>query len=205
MEHDLVADFDDIFDLTKDELLALEGFEELKASNLIKGIEEARKNVPLDRLIIGLGIPHVGSENAYLLAINFGTLGALRKASEATLSAIDGIGPIIGASVANWFSDPKNRSLLERLEKHIKVKKLAAPAKGPLTGQTVVVTGTLPTLSREEAEALVKKAGGKTSSSVSKNTSFVVAGENPGSKLAKAQELGVPVLEEKDLLDKLEN
>ncbi|MFM2330553.1 MAG: hypothetical protein RLZZ26_60 [Candidatus Parcubacteria bacterium] len=203
MEHDLVSDFDDIFDLTKDELLALDGFEELKASNLIKGIEGARKNVPLDRLIIGLGIPHVGSENAYLLAINFGTLSALRKASEETLSAIDGIGPIIGASVANWFADPKNRSLLERLENHIKVRKLAAPAKGPLTGQTVVVTGTLPTLSREEAEALVKKAGGKSSSSVSSKTSFVVAGENPGSKLAKAQELNVPVISEKDFLDKV--
>jgi DNA ligase (NAD+) len=202
MEHDLLSDFDDIFELTKDELLALPGFEETKAANLIKGIEGAKK-VSLDRLLIGLGIPHVGGETAYLLATRFPTLTQLGKASEESLSSVDGIGPIIGKSVAEWFSDKSSHALIARLEKHLKIKKVVAPATGPFTGLTFVITGTLPTLSREEAEALVKKAGGKTSSSVSSKTSFVIAGENPGSKLAKAQELGVPVLSESAFQAKL--
>jgi len=202
MEHNLVSHFDDIFELTKDELLALPGFEETKATNLIKGIQAA-KRVPFDRLLIGLGIPHVGGETAYLLATRFPTLATLGKASEESLSKIDGIGPIIGKSVADWFSDKSNRALIERLGKHLKITKVAAPAKGPLTGLTFVITGTLVALSREEAEARVKRSGGKVSSSVSSKTSFVVAGGNPGSKLAKAQELGVSVLSEKEFQTKL--
>ncbi|MDD3531353.1 MAG: NAD-dependent DNA ligase LigA [Candidatus Pacebacteria bacterium] len=202
MEQNLVADFDDFFELTKDELLALEGFEETKADKLIKAVESAKK-VPFDRLLIGLGIPHIGEENAYLLATRFGTLAALKGASEETLSRIEGIGPIIGKAVAEWFSDADNRALLIRLTKLLTVEKVVAPSKGPLTGQTVVVTGTLPTLSREEAEALVRRAGGKASGSVSKKTSFIVAGENPGSKFEKAKSLFIPVLDEAGLLDKL--
>jgi len=213
MEHGLISNFDDLFELTKDELLALEGFEETKAAKLIAAAKAAR-TVPLDRLLIGLGIPHVGEETAFLLATHFGTLaqhqkslGAglaqIRAANEDTLSRIDGIGPIIGRSVAEWFKDAENRALLARLKKHLKVQKVVAPSKGHLTGQTVVITGTLPTLSREEAGALVKRAGGKTSSSVSKLTSFVLAGENPGSKLARAESLGVPVVSEAEFLKKL--
>jgi DNA ligase (NAD+) len=196
MEHNLVSHFDDIFELTKDELLALPSFEETKATNLMKGLE-AGKKVSFDRLLIGLGIPHVGGEIAFLLATHFPTLALLGKASEESLSNVDGIGPIIGKSVAEWFADLGNRALIERLQKHLKINKVAAPAKGPLTGLTFVITGTLETLSREDAERRVKMAGGKVSSSVSSKTSFVVAGDNPGSKLAKAQELGVEVLSEK--------
>jgi DNA ligase (NAD+) len=127
----------------------------------------------------------------------------LGKAGEEELSRIEGIGPIIGASVDAWFKDVGNRALLVRLEKHLKVQKVAAPAKGPLSGQTVVITGTLPTLSREEAEARVRRAGGKVASSVSSKTSFVVAGEEAGSKLAKANTLGVPVISEAAFLKKL--
>lgn len=202
MEHELIADFDDIFDLTKDELLELEGFEALKASNLIAGIEVAKK-VSLDRLLIGLSISHVGEETAYLLATHFTTLAMLRKASEEALSEIDGIGPIIGHSVHTWFAQEENKTLLARLEKHLSVSKVVAPEKGPLTGQTVVVTGTLPTLSREEAEALVRKAGGKAAASVSAKTSFVVAGENPGSKHEKALSLGVAILDEEGFLKRV--
>lgn len=202
MEHDLISDFDDIFELTKDELLGLEGFEETKTNNLIEAIE-ASKTVSLDRLLIGLSIPHVGEETAYLLATHFGTLSKLRDAKEESLSEIEGIGPIIGKSVADWFKDVHNRALLTRLETHL-VTTVIRSVRGPLTGQTVVVTGTLPTLSREEAEALVRKGGGKISSSVSSKTSFVVAGENPGSKYEKAQTLGVPVVDEKGFLKKLE-
>ncbi len=202
MEAGLVADFDDIFELTKDELLELEGFEELKAQKLLDGIKVATSQ-PLDRLLIGLGIPHVGSENAYLLATRFSTLKKLADTSEEELAAVEGIGPIIGKSVADWFADKNNQALLARLTAHMKVVKIEAPAAGPLAGQTVVVTGTLPTLSREEAEALVRKAGGKPASSVSKNTSFVVAGESAGSKLDKAEELGVRVVDEAEFLKRL--
>lgn len=202
MEHDLISDFDDIFELTKDELLTLEGFEETKAAKLIAAIVAAKK-VSLDRFLIGLGIPHVGGEIAYLLATHFGTLASLRLASEEKLSHLEGIGPIIGRSVHTWFAQKGNKELLVRLTRHLKIQKVVAPAKGPLTGQTVVVTGTLPTLSREEAEARVRRAGGKAANSVSSKTSFVVAGENPGSKYGKAKELNVPILSETEFLKKL--
>lgn len=199
MEQNLVSDFDDLFELTKDELLALDGFEETKADNLLRGVEAAR-SVPLDRLIIGLGIEHVGEENAYLLATRFGTLAHLAKATEAELSRVEGVGPIIGSSVASWFRNQSNKALVKRLEKHLAIQRVTAPSKGPLSGQTVVITGTLPTLSREEAEALVRKAGGKPADSVSSKTSFVVAGENPGTKLAKAEQYSIPVITEAEFL-----
>ncbi len=204
MEQNLISDFDDIFELTKEELLTLEGFEEKKADNLVGAIKISKK-VSLGRLLIGLGIPHVGGETAFLLATNFPTLGALGKASEESLSKIDGIGPIIWKSVAQWFRDSSNRALLARLQKHLKIQKVIAPKKGPLTGQTVVITGTLPTLSREEAAARVRRAGGKTANSVSSKTSFVVAGSDPGSKLTKAEQLGVSVITETEFLKKLKS
>jgi DNA ligase (NAD+) len=202
MEHDLIADFDDIFELTKDELLELPGFEEAKATKLLEGIEAAR-TVSLGRLLVGLSIPHVGEETAYLLATHFPTLADLRAASAEKLSGIEGIGPIIGESVATWFKDAENRAMLARLTKHLKVEKVEAPKRGPLTGQTVVITGILPTLSREEAEARVRAAGGKAASSVSAKTSFVVAGESAGSKYEKAEALGIPVLDEAAFLKRL--
>ncbi len=195
LEKKLISDFDDIFELSRDELLALEGFEETKANNLIEAIRAARR-VPLDRLLVGLGIPHVGEENAYLLATRFGTLAKLAAANEGALAAIEGVGPVIGSAVHAWFAVEENEALLARLKRHLKIEGIAAPTKGPLDGQTVVITGTLPTLSREEAEALVRKAGGKAAGSVSAKTSFVVAGGNPGSKLAKARQLGVEVIDE---------
>ena len=202
MEHDLISDFDDIFELTKGELLALEGFEETKAAKLIKAIDAA-KGVPLDRLLIGLGISHVGEETAFLLATHFETLALLQRASEDILSNINGIGPIIGRAVAEWFKDTNNHKLIARLGKHLKIKKVAKPAQGALTGKVVIITGTLPTLSREEAEASVRRAGGKVAASVSAKTSFVVAGENPGSKFDKAKKLGVPIISEAELLKRI--
>lgn len=199
MEHKLVSEFDDIFDLTKDELLELPSFEEVKARNLIEGIHVARK-VTLARLLVGLGIPHVGGETAFLLAAAFGTLAEVRAASSEELSRIEGVGPIIGESVAAWFRDAENRAMLSRLIKHLTIEKMSMPKRGPLTGMSVVITGTLPTLSREDAEARVRRAGGKAASSVSSKTSFVVAGENPGSKYEKAQELGVQILDEAEFL-----
>jgi DNA ligase (NAD+) len=195
MEEQLISEWSDLFELTKDELLELEGFEETKASNLLASIKAARK-VPLNRLLIGLSIPHIGEENAYLLATRFGTLSKLRTASVDALAQVDGVGPILAKSIVGWFADAKNTHQLTQLLSHVRVEKVAAPARGPLTGKTVVVTGTLPSMSREEAEAAVRAAGGKVAGSVSKKTSFVVAGESAGSKLTKARELGVEVIEE---------
>ena len=202
MENNLISDFDDIFELTKDELLNLDGFEETKAAKLINAIKEAR-SVTLDRFLIGLGISHVGGETAFLLATRFGTLAKLNGSSEDSLSEIEGVGPIIGRSVHAWFAQKENHTLLTRLTKHLKIARVTLATIGALSGQTVVITGTLPTLSREEAEARVRKAGGKVSSSASAKTSFVVAGENPGTKLTKAEQLGVPIIDEDEFLKKL--
>lgn len=201
-ERALISDFDDFFELTRDELLALPLFEETKATKLVKAIEAA-KRIPLDRLLIGLGIPHVGEETAFLLATHFHTFALLRRAKEDSLSSIDGIGPVIGRSVHEWFAQKENKDLLARLLKHLKIQKVTAPSQGPLAGQTVVITGTLPTLSREEAEARVRRAGGKAAGSVSAKTAFVVAGENPGSKYEKARALGVPIIDEVEFLDRI--
>ncbi|MDE2021329.1 MAG: NAD-dependent DNA ligase LigA [Patescibacteria group bacterium] len=202
MEHDLIADLDDIFELTKDELLALEGFEETKVANLMDAIADARR-VPLDRLLIGLSIPHVGGETAFLIAKYFKTLPRIAAASEEALIRTSGIGPIIGRSVAAWFKDKNNRALIARLEKHVTIRPVVAAEKGPLAGQAVVITGTLPTLSREEAAALVRRAGGKSAAAVSSKTSFVVAGEAAGAKLTQAKQLGIPVIGESEFLKKL--
>lgn len=202
LERGRISDFDDIFCLAKDDILSLDGFEEKKADNLITAINTAKK-VPLDRLLIGLGIPHVGGETAFLLAAHFNSLIELGKASEESLSNINGIGPIIGKSVHTWFAKKENQALLARLSKHLKVARVTLATKGPLTGQTVVITGTLPTLSREEAEARVRRAGGKAAGTVSSKTSFVVAGESAGTKLAKAEQLGIRIMSEAEFLDKL--
>ncbi|MBU6491105.1 NAD-dependent DNA ligase LigA, partial [Patescibacteria group bacterium] len=161
------------------------------------------RRVPLDRLLIGLSIPHVGGETAFLIAKYFKTLPRIAAASEEALIRTSGIGPIIGRSVAAWFKDKNNRALIARLEKHVTIRPVVAAEKGPLAGQTVVITGTLSTLSREEAAALVRRAGGKSAAAVSSKTSFVVAGEAAGAKLAQAKQLGIPVIGEPEFLKKL--
>ncbi len=202
LEKSLISDFDDLFELTKDELLSLEGFEEKKANNLLEAVEHARK-VSLDRLLVGLSIPHIGDENALLLAQHWPTLEKLQSAQQDDLSRVEGIGPILADAITEWFKGAENRALLRRLEKHLQIQKVAAPKRGPLTGKTVVITGTLPTLSREEAEARVRGAGGKTAGTVSSKTSFVVAGESAGSKLTKAEQLGVEVIDEATFLKRI--
>lgn len=203
MEHELVGEFDDFFDLTRDELLQLPGFKEKSADNLLASVEAA-KDVPLERLLVGLSILHVGEETARLLAGEFGTLSALQNASRERLAAVRGIGEVVADSVHIWFSDPQNQALIERLLKHLRVKEgEALPTAGPLSGLSVVVTGTLPTYSREEAEEHIRRAGGTAASSVSKKTAFVLAGENAGSKLAKAWELDVEVIDEDEFKRRL--
>lgn len=203
MKHELIANFDDIFDLTRDELLQLPGFKEKSADNLADAIEAAKK-VSLDRLLIGLSIDHVGEETAYLLAVKFGTLANIQKATSDEIAAVKGIGDVVASSVARWFADTENQELMERLARHLSIQKVAPPpSSGPFSGATVVVTGTLEGFSREEAEALVRRAGGDVTGSVSKKTTYLLAGLNAGSKLAKAKELGVTILSESEFRTRL--
>jgi DNA ligase (NAD+) len=203
MEKNLVGEFDDFFDLTRDELLALEGFKEKSVDNLLAALRAA-STPSLDRLLVGLSILHVGEETALLLAQHFQTIDRLSKAREDEIAQIKGIGEVVARSVVEWFADSGNSQMLARLLTHLKIQKPeAAVSDGPLKGMTVVVTGTLEGFSREEAEEAVRKAGGAVSGSVSKNTSFVLAGENAGSKLAKAEQLGVEVIDEAEFRRRL--
>ncbi len=202
MKHELVSEYDDLFELTYDELLLVPGFKDVSARNLIDAINE-RRSISLPRFLIGLSILHVGEETAHLLAGSFGTLEALRGASRAELVAINGIGEVVADALVEYFGSSENRDLLARLLKHLTIVPYERVGDGALQGLSVVVTGTLPTLSREEAEGLVRREGGVPASSVSKNTAFVVAGESAGSKLTKARELGVPVLTEEEFRTRL--
>lgn len=199
----LVKDVADIFALTKDQLLALEGFAEKKADNLLASIATAKQQCALGRLISALGIRNVGEVSANDLATHFGSLDTLRVAKVEDLQAIDGIGPNVSQAIADWFGRPANQKILNKLKKQqvwpTATPRPAGASTGPLSGKTFVITGSLPTLSREAAKALIEAHGGKVTDSVSKKTSYVLAGEAPGSKLAKAQSLNIPVLDEAQL------
>ncbi len=203
MEHELVANPDDFFDLTRDELLKLPGFKEKSATNLIESLEN-KKRITLDRLLVGLSIPHVGEETARLLAIHFGTLANLGNAKREDFSDIHGIGDIVADAVFDWFRNTENRMLIGRLNQHLSVSVVTKErGSGALEGVSVVITGSFLGFSREEAEALVRKAGGRPGSSVSRKTGFVLAGEKPGSKLKAAEELGIPVIDEVEFVRRL--
>jgi DNA ligase (NAD+) len=193
----------DFFRLTKEEFLDLEGFGEKSSQNMIDSLTAARAP-ELYRLIFGLGIRHVGEQTAKILARHFGSMEAICNATLEQLQDVNEVGPEVARSIAEWFSHPENRTELDDLLQEIKPK---APRKdgghGKLAGKTIVLTGTFPTLSRTDATRLVEENGGKVSSSVSKKTDFVVAGEDAGSKLAKARSLGVPVMDEQGLLNLL--
>ena len=198
LDEGLVTSYADIFTLTEGDLLGLEGFAELSAKNTIAAIA-SRKSVPLDRLLIGLSIPQVGEETARDIAAHFGTLQKIRKATIDQLQAIDGVGGVVASSLIAWFSDPSQAKQLDELLEHVSVVSVKKTT-GVLSGKTLVLTGTLHTLSREEAAERIRASGGSVASSVSKNTDYVVAGEKAGSKLEKAQELGVRVLSEKEFI-----
>ncbi len=201
LEAGLVHDFADLFDLRVEQLVQLERFAQKSAENLVNAIEAAKQQ-PLSRLLFGLGIRHVGAQAAQLLARQFGAVDPLMSATPAQLGAVRGIGDIIASSVASYFANPTSAALIERLRERgvTLTEPNAVQADGPLTGATVVLTGTMPTLSRGDATALVEAAGGRVTSSVSKKTTFVVAGEEAGSKLDKAKSLGVEVIDEAELL-----
>jgi DNA ligase (NAD+) len=201
-----VHDFADLYDITVDQLTSLERFAQKSAEALVAAIDVSRKQ-PLSRLLFGLGIRHVGAQAAQLLAQQFGTMDALIAATPEQLGAVRGVGDIIAQSVADYVADETSRALIERLRARglTLTEPRAVAANGPLTGATVVITGTLPGLSRGEATALVEQAGGRVTSSVSKKTTFVVAGEEAGSKLDKAVELGVEVIDAHELQRRVRN
>jgi len=197
IEAGLVKTFADIYRLKKEDLMALERMGEKSAQNVLDGIE-ASKTRPLWRFIAALGIRHVGGQSAEVLAEHFGSLDAVMNASQEELQAVDQVGPVMAESVSRYFQNPRHRMVIEDLLAAGIRPQPPAPKKrtGGLQGKTVVVTGTLKGFSRQQAEQAIREAGGKVSGSVSKKTDFVAAGEDPGSKLRKAQELGVEVIDE---------
>jgi len=204
MEEGLVKKVSDLYRLTEADLIPLERFAEKSAANLVAAIQNS-KQVPLARFINALGIRYVGEATAHLLAQHFGSLEALAQAGEEELLQVEGIGPQVARSIREYFQNPRNQELLKELQT-LGVKPLPPekPAAAPLAGKTFVFTGALEHLSREEAKALVTTRGGKVSSSVSSKTDYVVVGADPGSKFAKARELGVTILDEAAFRDLLE-
>ncbi len=200
LENGLVQHFDDIFTLKEGDVLALEGFAEISAKKLIESIQRSRE-VELARLLVGLSIPHIGEETAILLAQEFRSLEALAAASVEKLNAIDGMGDIMAEAVYEWFHDKENLKLLGRLKKVITIKALAAQKKSlPLAGKTYVLTGSLKSMSRDEAKEKLRALGADVAGSVSKKTTAVIAGEEAGSKLDKARELSVQLLTEAEFV-----
>jgi DNA ligase (NAD+) len=199
----LVHDAGDIYALTVEQLVELERFAEKSAENLVQAIATSKAQ-PLSRLVFALGIDYVGEIAARLLARHFGTMQRLAAASEEEINAVRGIGEVIAHSTARWFADRQAKRLLARLEERgLTFEEPRAATGSALAGQTFVITGTLPTLSREQATEFIEANGGRVTSSVSKKTSAVVAGTEAGSKLAKAQELGIPVIDEAELMNRV--
>ena len=198
----LVKNFADIYKLSKEDLLVLERMADKSAQNVIDSIE-AGKTRPLWRLIAGLGIRHIGGQTAQMLADHFDSLEDLMNASQAELDSIEQIGEKVAQSVYEFFHNERNVAVIkEMLAAGVKPELLKkAKPKGKLAGKTIVVTGTLQNFTRQQIEEAIRNAGAKSSSSVSKATDFVLAGDNPGSKLDKARLLGVKVISEKQFLD----
>ncbi len=206
LDLDLVADIADIYAIDWDRVAGLEGFGETSITNLRNAIE-ASKDRPLANLLVGLNIRHLGPSGAEALARRFGDLDRIESASVEEMAAVEGVGTVIAEAVHEWFSSEQHRDVVNRL------RKAGVNTTGPeqssldqtLAGQAVVVTGTLDGFSREGAEEAIKARGGRSPGSVSKKTLAVVVGDGPGaSKLTKAQDLGVPVLDETAFVDLLE-
>ena len=201
MAEDLVKDPADLFTLDKEDLLPLERFADKSADNLIASIRQA-KNIGLDRFLYSLGIIHIGEQTAVTLAEKFHSLANLKKATLTDLETISDVGPVVAKSIYQYFNDKINLRLLDKLEKvGINIQKVeVVKPSGPLLDKKIVVTGTLEKMSREEVKAAIRQAGGGFVSAVSKNTDYVVVGQNPGSKAAKAKNLGLKILNEEDFL-----
>jgi DNA ligase (NAD+) len=197
---ELVRSLPDLYRLKKEQLLELEGFQEKSASNAIEAIERS-KRTPFSRVLLGLNIPDVGWVTAQNLARHFGSIERIAEASPEEIQEVEGIGPERAEAIAEWFSDNENLRLVGELREFLRLEAgpEERPVEGPLSGSTYVITGTLEGFSRDEARKALEAKGAKVADSVSKKTTGVIAGESPGSKLAKAQKAGVPILDEQAL------
>jgi DNA ligase (NAD+) len=198
----LIGDAADLYSLTADQVSQLEGFGEVSAGNLIQSLE-ASKQQPFERVLYGLGIPGVGYVNARNLARHLRSMEALLEATEDELVEVEGIGPIMARTIEETLAEDRTRELIRRFEAanlRMRDDRPDTPVDGPLVDKTLVLTGTLPNLTRDDAKQRIEAAGGKVTGSVSKKTDYLVAGADPGSKLTKAQELGTEVLDEESLL-----
>lgn len=202
VEQGRVKSLADVFRLDAEELESLDRMGRKSAANLVEALRRAREST-LPRFLVALGIRHVGATVAELLAARFGDLDPIMDASREEIVATEGVGPIIAESIASFFADERNRAEIERLRelgvRWPKSPPRPGPGEGPLAGKTFVLTGTLPDLSRDQAREVIERAGGRVTSSVSKKTDYVLSGEDPGSKLRRAQELGIPVIDESEL------
>ncbi len=197
-QRELVRSLPDLYRLTKEQLLELEGFQEKSASNATEAIERS-KRTPFSRVLLGLNVPDVGWVTAQNLARHFGSIERIAEAAPEDIQEVEGIGPERAEAIAEWFSDEENLRLVGELRKvglRLEAGPEERPVEGPLTGSTYVITGTLESFSRDEARKALEAKGAKVADSVSKKTTGVIAGESPGSKLAKAEKDGVPILDE---------
>jgi len=204
MDAGLVLDLADLFSVTKEDFLNLERFAEKSADNASRAIQ-SHKKIPLNKFVYSLGIPHVGEETGFALARRFKNIDAIRRASLDDLKNVPDIGPIVAQSIFEWFQKPYNQKILDKFKK-LGVQVISEKTdkrSTKLTGKTFVLTGTMESMSREEAKNHIRELGGDVSSSVSKETDYVVAGAEPGSKFDKAQKLGVKILDEKQFTDML--
>jgi DNA ligase (NAD+) len=195
VEEGLAADAADLYDIKEDDLKNLPGLGDVSAAKLVAAIQ-SRRRLSLARFLYGLGIRHVGTETAADLAANFRSVEKLRAATAEELEAVPGIGGVVAEAVAAWFADRRHARYLDKILERITVERGEAPKAGPLTGKTFVLTGSLESMSRDEAKERIRALGGEAGESVSRKTSYVVAGADPGSKLDKAKKLGVKVLNE---------
>jgi len=200
LDTDLIKDAADIFSLSKNDLEPLEHFAEKSADNLVAAIDQARQ-VTLPKFIFALGIRNIGEKTALDLATHFHTLEKIKSAKLEDLLSVHEIGPIVAESIYQWFQDHKNLQLLDQLFANgVKITKSPGGPQGRFSGQVFVLTGTLSALDRETAKDKIRALGGQISESVSKKISYVVVGDNPGSKLAKAEKLGIKILDEQEFL-----
>ena len=204
VEHGLLDAYDDLFTLTEGDFLGLPGFAKKSAQLAVEAISKARKTT-LQRLLIGLSIPHVGEERARFLAERFGSIDRIRKAKAEDVAGMHGLGDVVARSVTEWFAEPANVAMLDRLLKHLAIAPMPKKhAGGELAGKTFVLTGTLMHMTRDEAKSAIRARGGKITESVSKKTGYVVAGAEPGSKLDTARKLGIKVLNEQEFAKLIE-
>lgn len=201
VENEMISKTTDIFRLNKDDILKLDGFQETSANNIIASVEKSKQN-DLGKLIFALGIRHIGSKAAKLLSDHFKNIDAIVNASTQEILEIDGFGAVMAQSVVDFFNSESAKELVNELKEFgLNLESKTVINDNRFEGMTFVLTGTLPTYKRSEAAKIIESFGGKTSSSVSKKTSIVLAGEEAGSKLDKANSLGVRVIDENEFME----